>query len=702
MIIDNVDDRSMFLEPIADLATNKALIEYVPQSGRGSIIYTTRNRDVGIDLASGGELITIDPVNVKEGLMMLGDKITRHSSEADQMELLEELAYLPLAISQATAFMTKSRRTVPNYIQLLRKDSTKSKVLNHRALHHGREDRSSESVIRTWWITFQHIEEENPRSTELLMIMSVLDRQQIPLVLFQDPAEDNLDFEEAVGLLEAFSLITLYPALEVCNQKVVDMIKVRASHLANPICDFCDMHRLVQTSTREWLAQSNEVQRSIATTALRLILDIFLKQFNLTAPVSHLLYPHANAVIQYNINEVNVSLATRHQAVTMNLKHRSALLNNVATYLYQRGEFKLSEERAALALKIRQEIFEPGSKEILESMQCSALAIKEIGRQEEACEILRQVLEGWEKMFGPNHRRVLDALDDLARALGAMGEYAEAKQLHQRGLERARLLLDRDPQDLGLINHWTIAVYNVADDLCVQRKFVESESLLNEALDRLESINGRAQSSIWRLMRSLAITTGSLGKYEDAHALFDEVITAYKEIFGEMSPLTLSVRGQYARLLRQEGRFAEAEMEIKSVLESEIHVYGQPGIEVMLSMYDIGVYLELQEKYEEAEDMYKRLLKLQEENPQMKTADLSASDSREEIRRCLQAQGKYEEARAYGASPPNPPSTKDESEDHDAPPPDSSSTKEQTEDYDIASLSISPSKEDEPEEVKEL
>jgi len=154
MAVDNVDDRTMFFEQRDDMTTDKCLVEYVPQAAKGSIIYTTRSRDIGIDLASGDEPVKVSPMNIDDGLLMLGDKVTRGSTKEEQETLLEELAYLPLAISQATAYMVKRRRSIADYIKLLRDESTRTRVLDHRTLHHGRQDRSSESVTRTWWITF--------------------------------------------------------------------------------------------------------------------------------------------------------------------------------------------------------------------------------------------------------------------------------------------------------------------------------------------------------------------------------------------------------------------------------------------------------------------------------------------------------------------------------------------------------------------
>lgn len=55
------------------------------------------------------------------------------------VELLDELENIPLAITQAAAFMSKRRKTIPQYIELYRKsDSTRLQMLNYEFSDHGR------------------------------------------------------------------------------------------------------------------------------------------------------------------------------------------------------------------------------------------------------------------------------------------------------------------------------------------------------------------------------------------------------------------------------------------------------------------------------------------------------------------------------------------------------------------------------------
>lgn len=661
IIVDNVDDRTIFFEQRDDMTTDKCLVEYIPQAAKGSVIYTTRSRDIGVDLASGDEPIEVYPMNIDEGLLMLGDRVTRGSTREDQGTLLEELEYLPLAISQATAYMVKRRRSIADYIKLLQDESTRTRVLDHRTLHHGRQDRSSESVTRTWWITFEWLKKEHPRSAELLTTMCLLDRQQIPLALVQDAGENTFDFEEAIGLLEAFSLIRLYSHVEVCDQKVIDLLRDQRPDLSSMSSKFCDMHRLVQASTREWLSRPENDKINVATNTLVSMSELFPVGNYEDRPLCRILYPHADAVLAFNLAEVNFPLGSDDQIITQNMQHRATLLLNLSTYLMTQGDLALSEERASLSLEIRRRLFGlDESKETLDSMEALALVISRRRRKVEALGMQRRILEGREKLLGYNHTDTLRSVHDLGLNLQKQGEYAEAEVHLRREMARRRTLHEQNPLDIHLTSTLIGALNGVAVVHECQGEFEGAQTLFQEALELGQNINGRKHPQTWDTMACLAMTKGRLRKFQEARALFAEVLAGYEKEFGRTHYLTLDQRDVYSYFLSEEGNYALAEEELKSLLEDEILAnrganYG--------AMHDLGFVLHQQKKYGEAENTLKHLLHLQEQaasdtKPSVKAGsfgpNVNANASRYFVATCLEAQGKTDEAKKYQHLAPDP------------------------------------------------
>ena len=363
MMIDNVDDRFMFFED--ESYKGRRLCEYIPQSARGAILYTTRNREIAVDLDHDRNPIEVCSMNVEEACMLLGPKLTAESTESQRIELLEELVYLPLAITQAVAFMVKRRKSIRQYLDdYKRNDSTRLKLLSQKSLYHGREARPLESVTTTWKISFESIKTENPRAANLLSVMSFLDRQSIPDSLLIIDDEEAIDFEDAVEILNAFSLIS-----------------------RNERNDSSDMHRLVQLATRAWLLEDGASAERIAAEALDLLSMKFPKGWYENWSTCSMFLPHADAIL------VSFSVRTDAHAAS-----KAKLLLNTASYLRRQGRFEPAELRSAESKAIFEQLYGFEHADTLAAKAEYAMTIHKRGSFEEAVRLQRQILEGREKV----------------------------------------------------------------------------------------------------------------------------------------------------------------------------------------------------------------------------------------------------------------------------------------------------------------
>lgn len=287
---------------------------------------------MAVDLMA--EPVNVEPMAAFEARQLLAEQIGNNFGEEEAMDLFKELEFLPLAISQAAAFMQKRRNTittVAQYLDLYRQsDKSKIQLLSHNFVSHGpgRETRVSESVIKTWLISFEHIRQENPKATDLLSLMSFLDRQGIPRSLLTLPTQEfdiDIDFIEAMGMLEAYSLV-----LPMHEGKSFDV------------------HRLVQLATRTWInINSNEsLQRSDerAFQALEILSTRFPPATNMSWEICAKYLPHAEAVLQYKYQSLDSRID----------RERAALLRNVASYL----EYIGNNEGAASAKNEAQVLYQ--------------------------------------------------------------------------------------------------------------------------------------------------------------------------------------------------------------------------------------------------------------------------------------------------------------------------------------------------------
>ena len=117
MIIDNADDARVFSHPVDEskigdnsnkAVLSEALSEYLPQSENGSILVTSRSRDAAFRITGDTrDIITVDPMGEKVAVDLLHKKLYEDFDENDAKRLLHALDYMPLAITQAAAFINQ-------------------------------------------------------------------------------------------------------------------------------------------------------------------------------------------------------------------------------------------------------------------------------------------------------------------------------------------------------------------------------------------------------------------------------------------------------------------------------------------------------------------------------------------------------------------------------------------------------------------
>jgi hypothetical protein len=213
LIVDNADDATMFCSKAVatqEQQHSKSLARYLPQSSSGSILITTQDKRVGEQLAGREIPIEILPMDAADSMQLLRSRMAEDDwSDTEAMELIEELAYLPLAITQAAAFISENGLTLSEYRELLETGDEELKVLLSEDLQDPRRDLDTEnSVMRTWKLSFDHIPKGKPRAAQKLPLMAVLDHHGAPRMLLRKDGETEIGFRTALGALQAFSLIT--------------------------------------------------------------------------------------------------------------------------------------------------------------------------------------------------------------------------------------------------------------------------------------------------------------------------------------------------------------------------------------------------------------------------------------------------------------------------------------------------------------
>ena len=226
MVLDNADDASVLLEPLATpgeaAQTSQRRIDYIPSCDQGSVLITTRSKSEALKLVYNSEMVDVLPMSEDEAEALFVKKLG-HSSAEDRL-FVRALDRIPLAIAQAAAYIRERgpRCTVQQYREEMeRSRASRTSLLRRHVPLPNRDREASNAVMLTWQISFEHIYMSRRSAAELLSLMSFCDRLAIPEKLIRTDINDTdspatpSTFEEDIVILRSFSLVSETADLEV-------------------------------------------------------------------------------------------------------------------------------------------------------------------------------------------------------------------------------------------------------------------------------------------------------------------------------------------------------------------------------------------------------------------------------------------------------------------------------------------------------
>ncbi|KAF1850065.1 TPR-like protein [Cucurbitaria berberidis CBS 394.84] len=593
MIIDNADDVEVFTsrstggrgnqEEFAS-KTAPTLLDAIPQSSNGSILITSRSRDVAFRLTGNySDIIRVHQMEPAHALTLLRNQLKhsfrKNDAEQDGVEqedaaaLVEALDYMPLAISQAAAYISQRapRATVSKYLQdLLKGDQERARLLHMDLGDTRRDGTASNSIIATWQISFEHIRRERPAATRLLSLMSLFNRQGIPESLlggrYHDGGGSSGDFEDDLNMLLSFSLIAT---------------DVDGHHF--------QMHRLVQFSTTKWLELQGDLE-GWKKKYVRLIDDNYPDSKYENWEACQALFPHAQAAVACRPNG-GTALTTW-----------ASVLSKAMVYAYDMGYYQEAEGMGRPALEARESTLGREHPYTLSSVSSLAVALRIGGKYEEAEMMLRRALQGREKVLGPKDPLTLSDLNSLGLVLSERGDYEGAERIHRRALQAQEKVL-------GLEHPSTLQSVDDLGVLLTKRgNYEEAELMHRRALQRRSKVLGLEHKSTLASMDNLGLALGKQCKLDEAEAMHRRALEGSERTFGERHPDTLICARNLASVLGFLDRYAEAEYMHRRVLDDSLKVLGEEHPFTLYSFCNLGSVLHSQGKDQEAEATHRQAL----------------------------------------------------------------------------------------------
>ncbi|RSL60093.1 hypothetical protein CEP53_005575 [Fusarium sp. AF-6] len=508
IVVDNADDLALFGVGQASGNQQRALLDSIPKGPNGTVLWTSRDQRVDGTLVGPQRGIQVTKMTVKESRELL-EKWRREVTPDEEVQevesLLEELQWLPLAISQAGAYLYRTDTSVSEYLSQLKRETGRWRVLGEDEFDRHRRGDAQNSVLRTWAISIRRLKQDCQTAYTILHVLAFVDNQNIPVELLAaaakykyrqeaqatKPRQREQTLKRAVRRLKDFSFRSASPRPEEQVKRddtddaddldelgrAVRRLKnfsFMTEHRGEGNKRTFEMHKLVQDAARYGLKtqqqqSTDQVEGYFAKAALDVVDGVCPQE-------------------KWYSNQTRGD-CERYLAHTL------------------RHGITLECKRLLAEVQIRQR------------------------RPEEAKQLLMEALDEARKFLDEDHESILDCINELARAHMGLKEYGEAEKLIPRLLK-----LRQDKYGQNAPN--TLGVHNLLGNLYYEQgRHDEVVQVLSPLLDFKRQLLGDENLSTLVTMNNLALSQRYVRK-EEAVELMQEYSRLCHKAFGADHPRT--------------------------------------------------------------------------------------------------------------------------------------------------------------------
>jgi tetratricopeptide (TPR) repeat protein len=517
-----------------------------------------------------------------EALALLAGILRTTPDDLDRgSELCEELGFLPLAISQAGAYMGQNHLGPRSYLQLL------ADYPAHQYATGDEDTVSERTIARIWHVTLDRLADD-PFPGQVLRILAWYASEVIPRTLL-DGLADPPTLLEAVGRLAAYSMLTT-------NADTIDIHRLVQAVTRTP--DPGDPHRSPQAIED---ARDQAIHQLAAAIPSRL--NPSSTQDPGTWPRWRTLLPHIDALASHTspatdppdiislfiqagrflrdqgqvARSVEYARRTLADCVRINGPDAPDTLscrNDLAAAYIAAGD--LGQAIPLLEQVVSDSIGVLGKRdpETLTYRHNLAGAYESAGDLDRAISMLKQVIADRQRVMGRDHGYTLTSRGSLAVAYESAGDLGRAIPLFEQLLADCIRVLGHDHRYTLVTRHSLAGAYESAGDL--GRAILLSEHDLAESIRVLGEDHPETLSSLMRL----ADAYGSAGDLSRAIPLFEHVLVESIRVLGPEDYRTLRRRDRLAAAYELTGDPSQASHLLEQDLADYILVPGEehPGI----------------------------------------------------------------------------------------------------------------------------
>ena len=258
----------------------------------------------------------------------------------------------------------------------------------------------------------------------------------------------------------------------------------------------------------------------------------------------------------------------------------------------------------------------------------------ERGALEEQVALYREILKGQLERDAPDLAYVARTRLRLANILYKLGLYKAVVTEAQEVIRLSAVLEDKAVYLQGL--------NSLASVLSELGHFNEAEALYHEVLEGTEEISGKATSDYVFVLSNLANLLSKVDRYDEAKSKLYQALEITKEISGTENLSYASGLNSLAEVLRGKRNHGKAELLFRKAVEITERIQGKENPSYIASLSNLASLLVRVGRYDEAEPLYREALELDEKTVGKKHPNYA--NKLNNLTKLLWDTGRYEEA----------------------------------------------------------
>ncbi len=279
-------------------------------------------------------------------------------------------------------------------------------------------------------------------------------------------------------------------------------------------------------------------------------------------------------------------------------------LKDIANNYVDEGKYAIAEPLFTQAMKIGQADMKPDDPDMASILSSLASLYKAQGKPAAAEPLCKRALALFHNH--PNSERYLTYQNNLADCYEKVGLYTEAESLLKQVLDGEQRLLG--PQNPRL----AIGITNLGLCYFHQGRYEEAESCFKRALDLNEKAFGSQNPLVANSLENLGSVLQDTNRMAEAEPFMRKALTIREQTQGVTHPALVGTLKLLARLYVKMGKFHDAEPFFKRALEIQEQNFGKDDRKVATILEELANVYDLEHRPALAEPLMLRALAIHE------------------------------------------------------------------------------------------